>query len=49
MSQENVDIVRQVIESNRSDDIDARIEAVLALWDPSCEYIRDTSRGRPRP
>jgi ketosteroid isomerase-like protein len=52
MSQENVEIVRQVIESNRSDDLEARIEAVLALWDPSCEYTgvtaavdRQTYRG----
>ncbi|MEA2273806.1 MAG: hypothetical protein QOI98_2514 [Solirubrobacteraceae bacterium] len=38
MSRENVEIVRQVIESNRSDDLEARIEAALALFDPSGEY-----------
>jgi ketosteroid isomerase-like protein len=38
MSGKNVEVVRQVIESNRSDDIEARIEAFLALCDPSCEY-----------
>ncbi len=48
MSQENVEVVRQVIESNRSDDIEARIEAVLALWDPSCEYTRVTDAIDPQ-
>jgi ketosteroid isomerase-like protein len=38
MSQENVEIVRRVVESNRSDDLEARIEAVVAHWDPSGEY-----------
>jgi ketosteroid isomerase-like protein len=43
MSQENVDVVREAIESHRSDyleadDREARIEAVLGLWDPSCEF-----------
>ena len=39
MSRENVETVRRLIEANRSDDLDARIEAVLEeLWDPSCEY-----------
>ena len=36
MSQ-NVEVVRRVIEANRSDDIEAGIEAILALSDPSCE------------
>jgi ketosteroid isomerase-like protein len=48
MSQENVEIVRQVIESNCSDDIEARIEAALALWDPSCEYTRVTAAVDPQ-
>ncbi len=43
MSRENVEVVRQVIESNRSDDLEARIEANLALWDPSCEYTGVTA------
>jgi ketosteroid isomerase-like protein len=57
MSRENVDIVREAIESHRSDYLDAddreaRIEAVLALWDPTCEFTSvmaavepDTYRG----
>jgi hypothetical protein len=48
MSGENVEIVRQAIESNRSDDLEARIEAVLALWDPSCEYTRVTAAIDPQ-
>jgi ketosteroid isomerase-like protein len=48
MSQENVEIVRQVIESNRSDYLEARIEAALALWDPSCEYARVTAAVDPQ-
>ena len=42
MSQENVEVVREVIESNRSDDLEARIQEAVALWDPSCEYTRVT-------
>jgi ketosteroid isomerase-like protein len=43
MSRENVEIVRQAIEANRSDDLDARNEEDrvarrVALWDPHCEY-----------
>jgi ketosteroid isomerase-like protein len=38
MSQENVEIVRQVIDANRSDDLDAAIETALALWDPTAEF-----------
>ncbi len=38
MSRENVEIVRQAIEANNRSDDEARIEALLALWDPSCEY-----------
>ena len=38
MSQENVEIARRVIESNRSDDRETRIEAVLALCNQSVEY-----------
>jgi ketosteroid isomerase-like protein len=37
MSQ-NVELVRQAIETNRSDDLEARIDPDLPLWDPSCEY-----------
>jgi ketosteroid isomerase-like protein len=48
MSRENVEVVRQVIESNRSDDLEARIEADLALWDQSCEYTRVTAAVDPQ-
>ncbi len=48
MSQENVEIVRQVIAANRSDDLEAAKEAVPALWDPSCEYIRVTAALEPQ-
>ena len=50
MSQENVEIVRQALESNRSgsDDLEARIEAALAFWDPSCEYTRVTAAVDPQ-
>jgi ketosteroid isomerase-like protein len=48
MSRENVEIVRQVIESARSDALEGRIEAVLALFDPSCEYTRVTAAVDPQ-
>jgi ketosteroid isomerase-like protein len=38
MSLENVEIVRQVIESNRSNDRETRVEAVLALCNQRVEY-----------
>jgi ketosteroid isomerase-like protein len=38
MSRENGEIVRRAIEANTSDDHEARTEAFVALWDPSCEY-----------
>jgi ketosteroid isomerase-like protein len=38
MSQENVAIVLQAIEANRSDDLEAAAEALVALSDPSIEY-----------
>ncbi len=43
MSQQSVEVARTVIESNRSDVLrgegsEAHVEAVLALWDPTCEY-----------
>jgi ketosteroid isomerase-like protein len=39
----NVDVVRQAIQANRSDDLDARDEEErvarrMALWDRNCEY-----------
>jgi ketosteroid isomerase-like protein len=43
MSQENVEVVRQVIAGHRSDGLEAAREAVPALWDPSCEYTRVTA------
>jgi ketosteroid isomerase-like protein len=48
MSRENVEIVRQVITSHHSDDLEAAKEAFLALWDPSCEYIRVTAALEPQ-
>ena len=48
MSQENVEIVRQVIAAHRSDDLEAGKKAFLALWDPSCEYIRVTAALEPQ-
>jgi ketosteroid isomerase-like protein len=43
MSRENVEIVREAAEANRSADLDARDEEDraarrVALWDPDCEY-----------
>ena len=38
MSQENVEVVRRVIEANRSDDTEAGIETILALSDPDVEF-----------
>jgi len=48
MSRENVEVVRQVIAAHRSDDLEAAKEAFLALWDPSCEYIRVTAALEPQ-
>ena len=47
MSRENVEIVRELIEANRSDDLESRIESMLALWDPSCEYTSVTAALEP--
>ena len=47
MSQENLEIVRELIEANRSDDLEARIEASVALWDPNCEYTSRTAVVEP--
>ena len=47
MSRENVEIVRKLIEANRSDDLESRIEPMLALWDPSCEYTSVTAAVEP--
>jgi ketosteroid isomerase-like protein len=38
MPQENVEIVLQAIEANRSDDLEATVKALVALSDPSIEY-----------
>jgi ketosteroid isomerase-like protein len=43
----NVEIVRQLIEANRSDYLEATREAFLALWDPSCEYTSVTAAVDP--
>ena len=47
MAQENVAIARQLIEAHRSDDLESRIEANVALWDPSCEYTSVTAAVEP--
>jgi ketosteroid isomerase-like protein len=47
MSQENLDIARRLIEANRSDDLESRIEASVALWDLSCEYTSVTAAVEP--
>ena len=38
MSQRNVEVVHRAIEANRSDDLEAAVEALVALSDPSIEY-----------
>ena len=38
MSRENVEVVRRAIEASRSDDLDARRQEGVALWDPACQY-----------
>jgi ketosteroid isomerase-like protein len=38
MSQQNVEVVHRAIEANRSDDLEAAVEALVALSDPSIEY-----------
>ncbi len=38
MSQDNVEVVRRALEAHHSSNLEARIEALLDLWDPSCEY-----------
>ena len=48
MSRENVAIVRRAIAAHRSDDLEAAKEAILALSDPSCEYIRVTAALEPQ-
>jgi ketosteroid isomerase-like protein len=48
MSRENVEVVRLAIEANRSDDVEASIEALVALSDPSSEYTRVTAAVDPQ-
>ncbi len=38
MSQENVEIVRRLLEAHRSEDIDAGVETFVALSDPTVEF-----------
>jgi ketosteroid isomerase-like protein len=47
MSRENVEVVRQAVEANRSDGRESRVEANVALWDPSCEYTSVTAAVDP--
>ncbi|HEX6583944.1 MAG TPA: nuclear transport factor 2 family protein [Thermoleophilaceae bacterium] len=46
MSRENVDVVRQYIESARSGDVDA-IEAFIAVSDPNIEHTRLPAASGP--
>jgi ketosteroid isomerase-like protein len=48
MSRENVEVVRLAIEANRSGDVEASIEALLALSDPSIQYTRVTAAVDPQ-
>jgi ketosteroid isomerase-like protein len=48
----NVDVVRQAIQANRSEDLDARDEDErvarrVAFWDPNCEYTSVTATLEP--
>jgi ketosteroid isomerase-like protein len=43
----NVEVVREAIEANRSGDIEASIESLLALWDPGGEFTSVTSTLEP--
>jgi ketosteroid isomerase-like protein len=47
MSRENVEIVRQVIHANRSDDLEPAIETAVALSDPSIEFTSVTAAVAP--
>jgi ketosteroid isomerase-like protein len=38
MSRDNVEVVRRVLESNNSEDLDAAIESAIAVSDPSVEF-----------
>ena len=50
MSQENVEIVRQLVATNRAEyrNDEARIEAMLALCDPNCEYTSVVAAVEPQ-
>ena len=48
MSRENVEVVRELVEAHRSDELESRIDANVALWDPSCEYTSVTAVVEPR-
>ena len=47
MSQENVEVVRQALAANHSDGLENRLDSMLTLWDPSCEYTRVTAAVDP--
>jgi ketosteroid isomerase-like protein len=48
MPRENVEVVREAIEANRSDDLHAAVEALVALSDPRSEYTRVTAAVEPQ-
>ncbi len=43
MSQENVEVVRRGMEANHSGDLETRMDDLLGLWDPNCEYTSVTA------
>jgi ketosteroid isomerase-like protein len=47
MSQENVEIVRRVLEANRSEGLDA-LEELLPFADPNCEYTSIVAGVEPK-
>jgi hypothetical protein len=48
VSQENSEVVRQVVEWTHSDDIDDRMDRGLALWDPNCEFTSVMAEVEPQ-
>ena len=46
---ENVEVVRQAMEANRSsDDPEARLREAVPLWDPACQFTSVMSGVEPR-
>jgi ketosteroid isomerase-like protein len=47
MSQENVEVVRRILEANRSDDLEAAVQVAISLSDPSVEFTSVMAAVRP--